>query len=219
MTDFNDYAKKADKIARDAFAELTAAENKLKDAEQQVKAYPERRGITDYEYAARSARAQADLMEAREQLHRVQIRMGDYARDIANVRAELAEGLNAEYAADPARIDTNTLMLLQSGILHSDEYSRMFHDAKAGGNLTMARLVSKYASIAAEEATKKYGESDRRAMELRAIGYQGDTENTDAVAAKLAEFDVLQEAFSRSVNNTPMISCWDSLVGDIVENF
>lgn len=216
MSKFNDYARKVDKIAQAIFAEYTEAENALKAAEAQSRKYPQHHGAVDYEYAARSARAQADLMEAKNKLKKVQERMTAHNSDIAAIRKELAAALDAEYSADPAALDGSTLELLKSGILRDSEYVRLMNSAAEAGNTTMQRIIGKYAADAAEEVAKKYGEGDQRAMNLRAVAYHSDTGDVDA---KLGMFDVLAEAFQRTTNNTGMISHWDSLTGEIVESF
>lgn len=216
MSKFNDYAKRVDKIARDIFAEYTEAENALKAAEAQSRKYPQRHGVTDYEYAARSTRAQANLAEAKNKLKKVQERMVAHNSDIAAIRKELATALDAEYSADPAALDSSTLELLKSGILRDSEYVRLMNSAAEAGNTTMMRIIGKYAADAEEEVSKKYGKGDQRAMNLRAVAYHS---NTDAVGDKLGEFDVLAEAFQRTTNNTAMIGFWGELTGSIIENF
>lgn len=216
LSKFNDYARKVDKIAQAIFAEYTEAENALKEAEAQARKYPKPRGAVDYEYAAKAARAQADLMEARNKLKKVQERMASHNSDIAAIRKELAAALDAEYSADPSALDSNTLELLKSGILRDSEYVRLMNSAAEAGNTTMMRIIGKYAADAEEEVSKKYGKGDQRAMNLRAVAYHS---NTDAVGDKLGEFDVLAGAFQRTTNNTAMIGFWGKLTGSIIENF
>lgn len=216
MSKFNDYARKVDKIAQDIFAEYTEAENALKAAETQSRKYPQPRGAVDYEYAAKSARAQADLAEARNKLKKVQERMAAHNSDIATIRKELAVALDAEYSADPAALDSSTLELLKSGILRDSEYVRLMNSAAEAGNTTMMRIIGKYAADAAEEVSKKYGQGDQRAMNLRAVAYHS---TTDDVGDKLGMFDVLAEAFQRTTNNTAMIGHWQELTGSIVAEF
>lgn len=216
MSKFRGYADKVNEIAQTVFAEYKEAEAKLKRAEAQSREYPQRHGMVDYEYAAKSARAQADLTEAREALHKAQMQMNDRIRDIATIRQELAAALDAEYSADPAALDSSTLELLKSGILRDSEYVRLMNSAAEAGNTTMQRIIGKYAADAAEEVAKKYGQGDQRAMNLRAVSCHSDTGD---VGAKLGSFDVLAEAFRRTANNPAMIGSWGELTGDVVESF
>lgn len=214
MSKFDSFVKRADEIARAAFAEYTKAENSLKKAEAASREYPQRSGMADYEYVAKSARAQADLMEAREALHKAQMSLNDRIRDITAVRQELAEALDAEYAADPSALDGRTLELLKSGILTDSEYVRLMNNA--AGNTTMQRIIGKYAADAAEKLAEKYGQSDQRVMNLRGVAYYS---GANAAGEKLDLFDVLVEAFRRSASNPAMIPSWDDLTGDIIETF
>lgn len=219
MSKFSSYVQRADQTAKSAFEEIVEAEDKLRRAEAAVKAYPQRSsGRTTAEYEAKSARAYADLLAAREQLREVQSRKADYIRALDSIRQELSGALQNEFSADPAALDSNTLELLRSGILRSGEYSKLMQQFQAAGNLTMSRIISRYASSAADEREKMYGKGDQQVMELRAVGCQCD-DDADAVAAKLGQFDVLREAFQRSLDNTSMIGNWVMLTADIIENF
>lgn len=214
MSKFSSYGKRVDEIARTAFVKYVEAESSLKQAEADVKKYPQRGGMVDYEYAARSARAQADLAGAREALHKAQLDMSACVNSAANIRQELAAALEAEYSADPEQIDAGVLELLKTGILRPAEYAKLMNAATEAGNTTMSRLISRYASDAAEKAAEKYGQSDQRATELRAVAYHG---NIDPTGSKLETFDVLMEALRRTANNPSMISHWGELTSPIIE--
>jgi len=215
MSKFSSYAHKVNEIAQTAFAEYREAETRLKNAEAKAREYPQRHGAVDYEYAAKSARAQADLIEARGALHRAQMKMNDGMSAISAVRQELAAALDAEYSADPSALDSNTLELLKSGILTAAEFAKLMSSAAEAGNLTMMRVIGKYTDAAADEAEKN-GWGAQKAAEFRAVAYQG---KTDAVGEKLDSFDVLVEAYQRTASNTGMISRWAELTGPIIENF
>lgn len=218
MSKFNNYAVKADKIAREGLTKLIEAENKLKDAEALARQYPTRSGgRVDLEYQAKSTRAAADVLTAKEKLETAQRNMGDYSRQIAVVRQELRTALESECLADPDAIDANTMTLLQSGIMRPNEYATLL--SKAAGNPTMQRIISKYADDAATELEKIYGPdhpNHQKVMELRAVALQG---TTDPTGDKLAAFDVIVEAFSRSTMNTGMIDSWDLMVAPILQVF
>lgn len=83
-------------------------------------------------------------------------------------------------------------------------------------NITMQRIIGKYAKTAAEEVSEKYGQSDRVAAELRGVAHEG---NANSGREQLDAFAVLFDAFKRTMNNPAMIPHWDELTGAIVEGF
>lgn len=214
MGKFRIYADRVNEIAKTAFSAYQAAETALKQAETKVKKYPQRSsGSVTPEYAAQSARAQADLLEAREKLHTAQLNMNARISDISAIRRELATALQGEFCADPSEVDSATLELLKTGILRADEYATLL--SKSAGNDTMQRLIAHYAGLAAEEAAKKYGERDRRVTELRAVSIL----DSDGASGKLDQFDVLAYAFQCTANNPAMIGNWGELTADVIEAF
>lgn len=215
MSNFTSFARRVDEIAKATFAEYIAAEDALKKAEAKAKEYPQRNGAVTAEYVAKSARAHADLLEARERLHTAQMKMNNGISAISSIRRELAAALNDEYSADPAQIDSGALELLKSGICTAAEYAKMMDTAQTSGNYTMARLIARYAADAAEQAGKQYGQNDQRAMELRAEAYQG---KADPAGAKLSLFDAMAEAYQRTASNPAMISAWSELTTPVIEN-
>lgn len=211
MSKFNDYGKKVNEIARNAFQKYREAEAAYKRAEDQQRKYPQRHGIVDAAYAAQSARAYADFLTAKETFKRAQDEFRAHNAEIADLRKQLAADLEAHYAADPAALDGNTLELLKSGVLKTGEYARMMDQAQSSGNHTMARMVAKYAG----EAAKQYNDNDTRARELRAIAYKVANSNG---ANTLARFDLMADVYNKATNNPYMIDSWDSLTGEAAEN-
>ena len=84
----------------------------------------------------------------------------------------------------------------------------------------MIRLIASYAGKAAESLMESDGRIsyDRRAefSRLNAVGQQGAGYTS---RAKLQEFDVLADAFKRTMRNPAMIGSWDALTAGIVESF
>lgn len=212
MSKFNSYAVKVNAIATEAFKKYREAEKAYKYAEEQQRKYPQRQGIVDAEYAAASARAYADFLTAKENFKRAKDEFSSHNSEIAALRNQLIAALDAEYAANPAALDGNTLELLKSGILKTSEYQRMMQQAQRDGNYTMARMVAKYAGDAATSAGKQYGENDTRARELRAISFMADDNNGNNT---LAAFDLMADVYSRATNNPYMIDSWDSLTSEV----
>lgn len=215
MSKFNSYAKKVNEIATEAFKDYRQAEAAFKKAEEQAHKYPQRMGMVDAEYAAKSARAQADFLEAQNNLKQAKSRFIERENDIKNVRKELAAELESHYAADPAALDSNTIELLKAGILKPYEYSKLMDKAQSDGNYTMARMIAKYAGDAAEQRGSKYGQNDDQARTLRAISYTANQNNGNET---LQAFDLMSEVYSRSANNPAMIDAWGKLTGNALEN-
>lgn len=216
MSEFNSYAKRVDEIATNAFVQYKQAEAKFKKAEEQRRAYPVRNGINTAEYAAKSARAQADYLEAEQAFKQAKSHLVECESDIKNIRKELAAEIDKHYSADPSALDSNTMELLKAGILKPNEYSRLMQTAKENGNHTMARVIGKYASDAADAAKQRYGENSEQARALRAVSYAADEVGGQA---QLDKFDYLSGVFHRTANNSGLIDHWGELTDQAISDF
>ena len=150
MSKFNSYARKVNDIATAAFEEYRKTEQAYKKAEEQARQYPQRMGMIDAQYAAKSARAQADFLEAKEAYRKAKGVLESHKSEIAALRKELIAELDDHYAADPAALDGSTLELLKSGVLKANEYAKLMEKAQSNGNYTMARMIAKYAGDASD---------------------------------------------------------------------
>lgn len=216
MSKFNSYARELDKIAKAAFVEYRNADAIYQKARQQAEKYPQRTGWTDPDYAAKSARAQADFIEAKETFRRAQTAFSDRKKEIATIRNQLATAIDDEYSADPEKLDTATLELLKSGTLRCAEYRKLMNKALEADNHTMVRLIGHYADTAATEAVKRNGDTDRTAQELRTIASEGKHHDGGEY---LQAFDSMVTVFDRTTHNDALIDRWDSLTAQVVENF
>lgn len=216
MNKYQEHFRKANSTAREAFKAYRKAEQAYKNAEARAKQYPQGRiGVTvDAEYLAKSARANADFLEAKEALANAKRNMDAHKNDFAAIRKALAADIAASNMVNPEQMDMQTLELLKSGILTGNEYLSMLQ--KFSGNPTMTRLIGKYAHDAAETISQQHGPGDKEASAMRIAEYQARTNTGEEV---LQCFDVMQDAFSRSVNNPAMIDSWDSLTGDIMQTY
>lgn len=211
MSKFNDYARKLNEIANASFEEYRRAETALKSAESRSKEYPRRNGA-DPSYLAKSARAEADLAEARNAFEQVRRHLfDDKRREIAAVRAELETALGNEYAADPSKVDMNTLALMNSGILTAAEYNRLIDSANAAGNHTMVRLLAQ----SAKDRADKVNDSNT-AREYRLVAQRGKGANGQQY---LEAFDYMTDTFNRCERNFSLTKKWDELTAPVVENF
>lgn len=211
MSRFNDYAKKLNEIANGAFEEYRRAEAAVKSAESRHNAYP-RRNNADPAYMAKSARAEADLAEARNAFDQMRRHLfDDKRREIAAVRAELEKAVFDAFAADPKSVDGNTLALMNSGIMTADEYSRLIDSAIASGNFTMTRLLAKSAADMAEKVTDSDVARSYRLVSHKGKGMDG--------REYLQAFDFLTDTFNRCERNFALSTKWDELTSPVVDSF
>lgn len=215
MGKFHSYGEKVNEIATAAFNKYRKAEKAYRAAEDLRNKYPQRMGMVDAEYAAKSARAQADYLEAKEDLSKAKIAMQNHNIEIAALRKELAAELDDHYAADPAKLDSSTLELLKSGILKPNEYAKLMNAATESGNHTMARMIAKYAGDAAADVGKRYGDNSEQARTLRAISYTANQNNGNDT---LQAFDLMAEVYSRTSNNPAMMDAWGELTDAAAES-
>ena len=211
MSKFNDYAKKMNEIANGTFEEYRRAEAAVKSAESRYNAYPRRNGA-DPAYMAKSARAEADLAEARNAFDQMRRHLfDDKRREIAAVRAELEKAVFDAFAADPKSVDGNTLALMNSGIMTADEYSRLIDSAIASGNFTMTRLLAKSAADMAEKVTDSDVARSYRLVSHKGKGMDG--------REYLQAFDFLTDTFNRCERNFALSTKWDELTSPVVDSF
>lgn len=211
MSKFNGYARKVNEIANAAFAEYREKEAAVKSAESRYNAYPRRNGA-DPAYMAKSARAEADLSEARNAFDQMRRHLFDDKRkEIGSVREELEKAVFDAFAADPKAVDMNTLALMNSGILTAAEYNRLIDASTAAGNHTMVRLLAQ----SAKDRADKVNDSDT-AREYRLVAQKGKGANGREF---LEAFDYMGDVFNRCERNFSLAGKWDELTADVVENF
>lgn len=214
MGNYNSYAKDAAKIMKAAIDDYSAAVTRLKKAEEQAKTYPEKMGMVDADYVAKSARAKADLLDAKAALTTARDVMHSKKSELKAIRNKLSDALDDDFSADASKLDSNTMELLKSGILKPAEYQRLLEKAENNGNYTMARMVAQYAGKAVDEAAKNYGEGSEQARALRVVSYQGNKYNGNET---LGHFDALMDAYERTINNPFLADKWDELTAPIVD--
>ena len=120
--------------------------------------------------------------------------------------------MNKEYAADPSKVDMQTLELLRSGIMSADEYGRLIDAAASSGNHTMVRLIAKSAADMAEKTT---GDADV-SRSYRLVSHRGKGNDGNEY---LRAFDFLADTFDRCERNFALSTKWDELTSPVVESF
>lgn len=216
MSRFNIFAQRLDEQAKAAFKAFRDAEAAYKKAEAKAKEYPPRNGFVDANYAAKSARAQADFLEAKQAYETARRTFRDSDTQFNAMRKELAAAIDDAYSADPAQLDSNTLELLKSGILTGSEYTKLLEQAKAASNATMVRMIGKYAGDAAKARGESHGMNDREAQALRVAEYNS---RLYTGGDRLEAFDNMVSLYHRCTNNPGMIDHWDEFTAETVENF
>ena len=212
MRKFNNYAKKLNEIAHTTFTEYREKSDAVQSAESSCNAYPRRNGAAP-SYLAKSARAEADLCEARNAFDQMRRHLFDDKRkEIAAVRAELEKAVGDAFTADPKAVDTNTLALMNSGIMTANEYNRQIDSAIASGNYTMTRLLAK---SAADMAEKTMGDADV-SRSYRLVSHKGKGANGHEY---MEAFDFLTSTFNRCERNFALTGKWDELTSPVVDSF
>lgn len=221
MSTFNRYARRLDSVARKHFDEIQEKEAVFKKAEQIRRETPKARGIVDAQVAAKSARAEADYLEAKAAYDMARRDLPDRGmRELQVIRAELVDAVNSAFTVDPSNVDTAALELMKSGICTAKDYEKLFADVDES-NTTMIRLIADFAKKAYETARNKaqspYREGEQEEISrLYAISTQGQSVTEKGL---LANFDALTDIFRRCMNNTSMIDCWEELALPVIENF
>ena len=214
MSKFNAYAKEAETIAKERMTEYQAAIERLKKAEQARRDYPQRGGIVSADYAAKSARAEADYLEAKEAVRAAKAKMEAGKSELDRIKKVLAADIESSYAADPTQMDSATVELLKSGILKASEYERLYNHAAKAGNPTMMRLIGKYANDRATDEQKNLLPVDRSV--LLSIAHSSRQVNGGEY---LAGFHLIEDVFSRCIDNPTMINHFDELTQETIANF
>lgn len=220
MSKFNAYAQRVDELARKAFAEYSKATDALKAAEGQYQKYSRSSGNVTAEFVTKQARAKADFVEAQAALDKVRRDMDGYNDTVSAIRRELAAAVDAAFIVDPRQVDAAAVELLKSGICRAADYEKLLHDAHKSDNSTMIRMIASYATQAADSLKEKDGrisyDRHEEFSRLNAVGQRGAGYTS---RAKLQEFDMLADAFRRTMKNPSMIGSWDMLTANIIENF
>lgn len=199
MGKYKTYADRVDTLAREAFAKVKDAAAALEKAERQAQAYPQRNGIVDADYYAKSARAAADLAEAKQNYTAAMRGISTLNANIKDIRRELAAQIDKDNRANPEAVDTATVELLKSGILTENDYVGLLE--KNRDNLTMTRLIKKNI----EENAKIMGDTPAR-QHLMGLAL---SINTDSQT--LRNFDLMADVCNRVEHNTRMIDSYEAL--------
>ena len=205
MGAFNEFVTRADALADETFTEYTVTKRRFEAAERKKAETPVKSGLVSAEYAVRAAKAEADYLEAKEKFETVKRGLSEKSREMAAIRADFVAAVDSHFAADPAKLDKGTLVLLDSGILRPSEYEKLMANAEKNENFTMMRLIAAKAAEVADKAPTREGEAILKAVAMRGRNADGD----DFIRA----FDAgVVGVFSRCLRNPALYSSWDKLM-------
>lgn len=193
----NEFLRRIDDTARDSLRRIETANRALKRAEKIMR---DANGSKD---ERRMLSARSYLLEAQDEVRNARKNAEAALDGLRGVRAEAVDAAVATKALDPDAVDMNGVKLLESGLCRPADLAMLAK--KYSGNMTMLRLVGKFAAEAAN------GEKDdptaRIAFNTVAVNCDRDT-NPERAADGV---DVLLDVFRRSINNPAMIREYDAL--------
>ena len=205
MGNFSEFVERADALADETFTEYTVTKRRFEAAERKKAETPVKSGLVSAEYAVRAAKAEADYLEAKEKFETVKRGLSEKSREMAAIRADFVAAVDSHFAADPAKLDKGTLVLLDSGILRPSEYEKLMANAEKNENFTMMRFIAAKAAEVADKAPTREGEAILKAVAMR--GRNADRD--DFIRA----FDAgVVSLFSRCLRNPALYSSWDKLM-------
>lgn len=213
-TKYNHFAKDLDiafKAARDEYAAAYNAVEQTRKAMQDAGQDALKRQI-----------ATLQLQEAEKKMRQETGRIWSvFDAKAAELRSALEKEVQASKCVDPTAVDAAGVELMKSGILTADDYYSLAE--KYDGNVTMLRLLSKYAADAATDADNR---KDRAALTVLSRECANGTGKT------LKAWDDLMTTVNYCSGRggtcrrqqTPgvvahMGEWWDELSGEIIENF
>lgn len=214
MSEFNHFAKELDAAFRTARSEYTAVYDELTKAKENASAA----GLD----AVKKQISTLQLQEAEKKMRQETGRIWSvFDAKAADLRRALEKEVQESKCVDPTAVDAAGVELMKSGILTADDYYSLAE--KYNGNVTMLRLLSKYAADAATDADNR---KDRAALTVLSRECANGTGKT------LKAWDDLMTTVNYcsgrggdgSRRQTPgvvahMGEWWDQLSGEIIENF
>lgn len=205
MGNFSEFVERADALAAETFDEYRVTKRRFEAAEKQRAATPVKSGLVSAEYAARAARAEADFLTAKEKFEAVKRGLPEKSRQLSAIREDFVAAVNDHFAADPSKLDKETLALLDSGILKPHEYERLMDRAEKDGNYTTMRIIASKAAEMADKAPTREGEATLKAVAMRGRNADG--------ADYIRAFDnCVVSLFERCLRNPSLYSSWDMLM-------
>ena len=214
MSEFNHFAKELAAAFRAARSEYAAVYEELTKAKENASAA----GLD----AVKKQIATLQLQEAEKKMRQETGRIWSvFDAKAAELRSALEKEAQASKCVDPTAVDAAGVELMKSGILTPDDYYSLAE--KYDGNVTMLRLLSKYAAEAATDAGNR---KDRVALTVLSQECANGTGKTLKAWDDLMTTVNYCSGRGGSGNRRPtpgvtlsMGEWWDELSGEIIENF
>ena len=140
----------------EANKKLVNARAKMEKAEQDTRDSSKDNRLAEAQYLVAKGEFQMAENEARRGYHDM---IDSYDKQVKELRTQFAAHLDEHYAANPDRLDANTMQLLESGICTPVELARLVD--RHQGNPTMLRIVGEYARKLREDNRRNMSEANR----------------------------------------------------------
>lgn len=138
-----------------AKADLDRAEAVYRATAEDARGFASRNSGASLEIARANALTETrrvEMEEAKKHFQTVRKARFSVLDKAKKIRQELETDVKAAFLADPEQVDNNVLRLIDSGVLRSADYEKLFNDAQAAGNTTMIRLIAAAAGNLAKTA-------------------------------------------------------------------
>lgn len=230
MSNYRQYADRANAAFLEARGQYLAAWNAYKAAEKELSDFKESARFSRYDPSVSrgdAARKQT-VLEARYEEAAAVFNgvhgsvFSDFLTAFTGIEKEFFQEYKAE-GADPAAIDNNALVLLNSGIMEAADYEEMLN--RFQNNTTMLRLVRKYAleksnsdtckaedryvlnSVAAKAEEIRRGTKEHEWKQLREWAELCSGNRSKPVGFQEPEYVI------------SVAGMWENRTGSIIENF
>ncbi len=214
MSRFGKYVDRLDaymKQARQVYRDLSDAQAKAKD---KVDYYhigdPSRKPLDPDDYA-KGLEWNAKLIAAEGQKSAYAAALpGQAQQKIREIRNELAEALEDAFCADPAKVDRETVMLLESGICTARELERMLEKA----SVTTARIIGAHAAKKAAELEKDQADAEN---EIKALEYKRVAARAQEIGSVADSYLGLFDSFAGAIQSATTNPTWFD--DDVLDSF
>lgn len=221
MAKYNNYTRKLEDAFKKAQLEFEeAAYDVIIARNDRDKAY---RAVTEKiegENKIRRIRADRALTDAQNRFEEVKKTVwSEFDKVAALLTKQLEAEVVASNAVEPDAIDPNALELLKSDILNVEDFAKLAN--KYDDNKTMLRLISKYASLAAENSKN----DDETRMRLATIAHSTRSGNNAVLRRWNEILDVAKTLSGQSHRDSSpeyvmkMNGQWDKILGAVIEEF
>lgn len=212
MGKYTKYAKNAEKAIKETFEAIRKAEAEHIAASEKQEAFKRKHFDSEIDRQYYKAQADADYLRTQKELIELKKRLASETRGkLQSIREELTKQIEADFALKPDKMDSNTITLLESGVLNAKDYNDLMQSAISDGNTTMIKLIASYADKRAHDTAL---DPHERQMYIT-VANNG---NNRSGAYILDNYDALGKVFDRTMNNTRLIDNWDTLMSPIVES-